>query len=251
MAIKSSFKITSKKKNYVEKSKKLLARKDIRVLVRMHACMLSLQSCLTLCDAMDYSAPGSPTHGILQARILEWVGIPFSEGSSGPRDRTHISYASCVGRQVLCHWHYLGSPLVRSSVQFSHSVVSNSLWPHGLQHSRLPCPSLTPRAYSNSCPSRSVMPSNHLILCHPLLLLPPIPPSIRVFSNESVLHIKRPKKWSCSFSISLSSDYSGRISFRMDWLDLLAVQGTLKSLLQHHSSNASILWHLAFFIVQF
>ena len=93
------------------------------------------------------------------------------------------------------------------------------------------------------------MPSSHLILCHPLLLLPPIPPSIRVFSNESVLPIRWPKYWSFSY-ISPSNEYSGLISFRMDWLDLLAVQGTLKSLLQHHSSKASILRHSAFFTVQ-
>ena len=96
----------------------------------------------------------------------------------------------------------------------------------------------------------SVMPSNHLILCRLLLLLPSIFPSIRVFSNESVLHIRWPKYWSFSFSISPSNDYSGPISFRVDWLDLLAVQGTLKSLLQHHSSKASILRLSAFFIVQ-
>ena len=95
-----------------------------------------------------------------------------------------------------------------------------------------------------------VMPSNHLILCCPLLLLPSILPSIRVFSNESVLYIRWPKYWSFSFSISPSSEYSGLISFRMDWLDLLAVQGTLKSLLQHQSSKASILQRSAFFIVQ-
>ena len=94
------------------------------------------------------------------------------------------------------------------------------------------------------------MPSNHLILCHPLILLPSIFPSIRVFPNESVLHIRWSKYWSFSFSISPSNEYSGLISFRMDWLDLLAVQGTLKSLLQHHSSKASILWLSAFFIVQ-
>ena len=94
------------------------------------------------------------------------------------------------------------------------------------------------------------MPSNHLILCHPLLLLPSIFPSIRVFSNESVLHIRWPKYWTFSVSISPSNENSGLISFRMDWLDLLAVQGTLKSLLQHHSSEASILWCSAFFIVQ-
>ena len=96
----------------------------------------------------------------------------------------------------------------------------------------------------------SVIPSNHLILCHPLLLLPQIPPSIRVFSNESALHIRWPKYWSFSFNISPSSEHPGLISFRMDWLDLLAVQRTLKSLLQHHSSKASILQPSAFFIVQ-
>ena len=94
----------------------------------------------------------------------------------------------------------------------------------------------------------SVMPSNHLILCRLLLLLPPIPPSIGVFSNESTLHMRWPKYWSFSFSISPSDEDPGLISFRIDWLDLLAVQRTLKSLLQHHSSKASVLWHSAFFI---
>ena len=97
---------------------------------------------------------------------------------------------------------------------------------------------------------KSVMPSNYLILCHPLLLLPSIFPSIRVFSNESVLHIRWPKCWSFSFSINTSNEYSGLICFRIDWFDLLAVQGTLKSLLQHHSSKASILRHSAFLMVQ-
>ena len=96
----------------------------------------------------------------------------------------------------------------------------------------------------------SVMPSNYIIPCCPLLLLPSIFPSIRLFSNASALRIRWPKYWSFSFNISPSNEHSGLISFRMDWLDLLAVQGTLKSLLQHHSSKASILWHLAFFIVQ-
>ena len=94
------------------------------------------------------------------------------------------------------------------------------------------------------------MPSSHLILCHPLLLLPPIPPNIRVFSNESTLSMKWPKYWSFSFSISPSNEYPGLSFFRMDWLDLLAVQGTLKSLLQHHSSKALIYWCSAFFIVK-
>ena len=97
---------------------------------------------------------------------------------------------------------------------------------------------------------KSVMPPNHLILLCPLLCLPSVLPISRVFSNESIFHIRRPKYWSFSFSISPSNEYSGLISFRMDWLDLLEVQGTLKSLLQHHSSKASILWCSAFFIVQ-
>ena len=125
--------------------------------------------------------------------------------------------------------------------------MSDSLRLHEPQHSRLPCPSPTPRVYPNSCPLSWWC---HLILCRPLLLLPPIPPSIRVFSNESVLHIKWPKYWSFSFSISPSNEYSGLISFRMDSLDLLAVQGTLKSLLQHHSSKASVFRCSAFFMIQ-
>ena len=121
--------------------------------------------------------------------------------------------------------------------QFSCSVGSNSLRPHRLQHTRPPCLPPT-RAYLKFMSIESVMPSNHLILCHPILLLPSIFPSIRVFSNESVLCTRWPKYWSFSFSISPSSEYSGLISFRMVWLDLLAVQGTLKSLLQHHSSKS-------------
>ena len=136
-----------------------------------------------------------------------------------------------------------------SSVQFSRSVGSDSLWPHELQHASSPCPSPTPRVHSLMS-IQSVMPSNHLILCHPLLLPPSIFPSLRVFSNESLLRIRRPKYWSFSFSISPANEYSGLISFRMDWLDLLAVQGTLKSLLQHDSSEASTFWHSAFFIVR-
>ena len=129
--------------------------------------------------------------------------------------------------------------------------MSNSLQPHGLQHTSLPCPSPTPGVYSNSVSIELVMPSNHLILCHSLLLSPSIFPSIRIFSSESVLRMRWPKYWRFSFNISPSNEYSGLISFRMDWLDLLAVQRTLKSLLQHHSSKASILRHSAFFIVQF
>jgi len=115
-------------------------------------------------------------------------------------------------------------------------------------------PGLPVHHHSRSLPKlmsiESVMPSNHLILCRPLLLLPPVPPSIRVLSNESALRVRWPKYWSFSFSISPSKEHPGLISFRMDWLDLLAVQGTLKSLLQHHSSKASILQCSAFFTVQ-
>ena len=116
----------------------------------------------------------------------------------------------------------------------------------------LPVHHQLPGVHSNSRPStiESVMPSSHLILCHPLLLLPPIPPSIRVFSNESTLRMRCPKYWSFSFSIIPSKEIPGLISFRMDWLDLLAVQGTLKSLLQHHSSKESILRCSSFFTVQ-
>ena len=108
---------------------------------------------------------------------------------------------------------------------FRHSVVSDSLWPHGLQHARLPCPSLSSGVCSNSCPLSQW--SNHLIFCHPLLLLPSVFPSISVFSNESALRIRWPKYW--SFSISPSNEYSGLISFRIDWFGLLKIQGIFKS----------------------
>ena len=122
-------------------------------------------------------------------------------------------------------------------------------WPQGLQHTRLPCPSPTPGAYPNACPS-SQWCRPTISSCFPLLSLPSIFPTIRVFSNESVLRIRWSKYWSFSFSISPSNEYSGLISFRMDWLDLLAVQRTLKSLLQYHSSKASILKRSDFFIFQ-
>ena len=130
------------------------------------------------------------------------------------------------------------------------SVVSGSLQPRGLQHTRPPLSITNSRSPPKLMSIELVTPSNHLILCCPLLLLPSIFPSIRVFSNESLLRIRWPKYWSFSFSISPSNEYSGLIFYSMDWLDLLAVQGTLKSLLQHHSLNSSILWCSAFFIVQ-
>ena len=122
-----------------------------------------------------------------------------------------------------------------------------TLQPYGLQHTRLPRPTLSPGVCSNSCPLSL---HNHLLLYCPLLLLPSIFPSITVFSSDSAFHIRWPKYWSFSFSISASNEYSGLISFKIDWFDLLAVQGALKSRLQHHSSKASMLWCSAFFMVQ-
>ena len=132
---------------------------------------------------------------------------------------------------------------------FSRSFVSDSLRPQGLQHTKLPCPSLSPRVSHSHPPSQWCIPSNHFIFCCSLSLLPSIFPSIRVFSNESALHIRWPNYWSFSFNINPSNEYSGLISFRIDWFDLLAVQGTRKSLLQHHSSKASVLQCSAFFMV--
>ena len=136
------------------------------------------------------------------------------------------------------------------SVQLSHSVMSNSLRPHGRQHARLLCPSPVPGACSNSRPSSQWCHPTIIILYRLLILPPSIFPSIRVFSNESAPHIRWPKYWNFSLSISLSNEYSRLISFRIDWFDLLVVQGTLKSLLQHHNSKASVLWRSAFFMVQ-
>ena len=130
----------------------------------------------------------------------------------------------------------------------SRPVMSDSLEPHGLQAHQASLSFTIFQSLLKFMSIKLVMPSNHLVLCRPLLLLPPIPPSIRVFSRESALRIRQPKYWSFSFSICPCIEYSGLISFRMDWLDLLAVQGTLERLLQHHSSKASILWHLAFFM---
>ena len=154
--------------------------------------------------------------------ILGGFGVEFY--SDGSRIQLVIRIRLCAG-QV--------SP-------FSCSVMSDSLWSHGLQHTRPPCPSPTPGACSNSCPlSQWCHPT--ILSCRPLFLLPRIFPSIRVFSKESVIRIRWPKYWSFSFSISSSNEHPGLVSFTMDWLDLLAVQGTPKSLLQHHSSKASLL----------
>ena len=155
----------------------------------------------------------------------------------------------CNTTMCICAHTHTGNLSVQfSSVQsLSHVWLFATAWTAACQASV----SIT---HSQSLPKlmsiESVMPSNHLILCHPLLLLPSIFPSIRIVSNESVLPIRRPKYWSFRFNISPSSEYSGLNSFRIDWLDLLTVRGTLKSLLQHHSSKASILWRSAFFTVQ-
>ena len=205
------------------------------------ACTLSLQSFLTLCDPIDHSLPGFSVHKVLQARILEWVALLSSRGSSQLRDRNCILHL--LHRQVdssplappgkpLSHW--------LSSVQsFSHVRLFATLWIAAHQASL----SITSsRSLLKFMSIKLVMPSSHLILCCPLLLLPPIPPSIRVFSKESTLHMRWPKYWSFSFSVSPPNDHSGLISFRMDWLDLLAVQGTLKEsspTLQFKSINFS------------
>ena len=171
------------------------------------------------------------------------------QGYSQPRDRTCIAYVSCIGGQVLYHLHHLGNPYF--SVQLG-SVAQLCL----ILCDTMDCstPGLPVHhqllEFAQLLSIELVIASNHLILCHPLLFLLSIFPSIRVFSNESVLCIRWPKYWSFSFSIKLSSENSGLISFKIDWFDLLAVQGTLKSLLQHYSSKASIVQCSAFFIVQ-
>ena len=215
------------------------------------------QSCLTLCNPMDYTV-----HGILQARILKWVAYPFSNRSSWPRNQTRVSCiaggfftnwatpCNCVTPDLETYlWGLNRGTYIRSD-QISRSVVSDSLRPPWIV-ARQASLSITNSQSSLRLRSiESVMPSSHLILCCSLLLLPSIPPSIRVFSNESTLRMRWPKYWSFSFSIIPSKEIPGLISFRMDRLGLLAVQGTLKSLLQHHSSKASILRHSAFFTVQ-
>ena len=168
--------------------------------------------------------------------MLEWVAIPFSRRSSQNRDQSLVS-------QIPDKFFTIGSTreapqLCFSSVQLlSHVRLFATPWITAFQASLSITNSRSP---PKPMPIESVMPSSHLILCRPLLLLPPIPPSIRIFSSESTLHMRCPRYWSFSFSISPSNEHPGLISFRMDWLDLLAVQGTLKSLLHHHSSKASL-----------
>ena len=190
------------------------------------------QLCPTLCDSIDYTV-----REILQARILKWVAFPFSRGSSHPRSNQGFLHY----RWTLNQLGYKGSPYYTSSVQFSSVQSLSHVWlfatPWIVASQALL--SITISWSSLKLTSiESVMPYSHLILCRPLLLLPLIPPSIRVISNESTLRMRWPKYWSFSFSIIPSKEIPGLISLRMDWLSL---QGTLKSLLQHHSSKASIL----------
>ena len=215
-------------------------------------CGLSLCVCAqlfpTLCDPMDCSLPGCSVHGIFPGKNTG-VDCHFLFQVLFLTQELNLSL------QHLLHWHTDSLPLTYlgnlNSVQFSRSVMSDSLWPHGLQHARPPCPSPTPGVYSNSCPlswwchptiSSSVFSFSSHLQCFPASGSFPM--------SQFFLHIRWPKYWSFSFNISPSNEYSGLISFRMDWLDLLAVQGTPKSLPQHHSSKASILCCSVFFIVQ-
>ena len=182
--------------------------------------MLVCQVASVLNDsAISGSPPGSSVHGILQVRVLEWGAIAFST------DTAKLSSVQLLSRV----WLFVTPWIAARQASLSITKSRSSLRLMSIE---------------------SVMPSSHLIACRPLLLLLPLPPSIKVFSNESTIRMRWPKYWSFSFSIIPSKEHPGLISFRMDWLDLLAVQGTLKSLLQHHSSKASILQHSAFFIVQ-
>ena len=206
---------------------------------------------------MDCSPPGSSVLGI--SRQGYWSGLPFPSPGNLPKPGIESTSPALAGRFLTTE--PLGKPIglaihmvilicLNQSIQFSHSVVFDSLQLHGLQHTSLPCLPRTTQSLLKLMSIQLVMPSNHPNLCHPLLLLPSVFPSIRVFSNESVLCFRWPKYWRFSFSISHSNEYSGLISFRMDWFDLLAFQRTLKSLLQHHSLRTSVLWCSAFFRVQ-
>ena len=186
----------------------------------MNVCSVT---CVWLCEPMDSNPPGSSVYGILQGRKMEWIAIT-SPGNL-PNSGTEPTSPSFSSVQLLSCIHLFATPWTAAR-QASLSITNSWSLPKFMS-------------------IESVMPSNHLILCHPLLLLPSIFPRIRVFSNESALRIRWPKYWSFSFNISPSNEHAEVISFRMDWLDLLAVQRTLQSLLQHHSSKPSILWRLA------
>ena len=222
-------------------------------------CCLVTQSCLTLCDLMDFSMPGFPVLHYLSEFAQTYIHcISDAIQQSHPLSYPSPAASNLSQHQSLFQW-VSSSHQVAKVLGINIHIMENSV--QSLSHVRLFATPWTAACQASLSITNSwsllklisiesVMPSNHLILCRSLLLLPSIFPRIRVFSNESVLHIRWPKFWSFSFTIHLSSEYSGLISFRTGWLDLLAVQGTLKSLLQHHSSKASILWHSAFLIVQ-
>ena len=187
-------------------------------------------------------------HSSTIAWKIPWTEEPGRLQSMGSQRVGH-NWATSLSLSLYHYHRKLNKWSWQESVQVNCSAVPNSVTPRAVaQEASLFI--TNSQSLLKLMSVKSVMPSNHLILCHPLLLPPSIFPSIRVFSNESVLRIRWPKYWSFSFSISPSNEYSGLISFRIDWLDLLAVQGTLKSLLQHQSSKASILQCSAFFIVQ-
>ena len=216
----------------------------------MHAFSAS-QLRLTLCNPWTI-AHKSPLF-MEFFRQVYWNGFPFSSPGDLPKPGIKPTYLASPSMA--------GAFLITRRTWEAHKLSVHCRSVQSLSHVQLFATSWTAECQASLCITNSwtspklmciesVMPSSHLILCHPLLLLPPIPPSITVFSNESTLCMKWPKYWSFSLSISPSKEHPGLVSFRMDWLDLLAVQGTLKSLLQYHSSKASILWHSAFFIVQ-
>ena len=206
-------------------------------LVRIYAWSVASDSF----DPIDSSQRGSFIHGILQAIILEWVATSFSRGSFWPRDQT---WNSCIGRWIFTTESPGKTPLGRIVQLLSHIQLFAIQWTIA---SQAPLYLTISWRLLKLIFIESVIPSNHLILWYPLLILPSIFPSLRVFSNELALCIRWPKYWSFSFSISPSNEYSGLTFFRIDCFDLLGVQGTLKSLLQHHSSKASILWCSGFF----
>ena len=190
---------------------------------------------------MDREAWWAAVHGISKSQTLlsDWNELNWTEMANKYTGRAHI-----------CLFSFCFYSRSFNSVQFGRSVISDFLWPPWTAAHQASLSITNSRRLPKLMSIELVMPSNHVILCCPLLLPPSIFPSITVFSNESVLRIGWPKYWSFSFNISPSNKYSGLIFFRMDWLDLLVVQGTLKILLQHHSPKVSILWPSAFFIVQ-
>ena len=209
----------------------------------------SLQSCLTLCDPIDCIPPGSSVHRILQSRILEWVAMPFSRGSSWPRDWTCVSCSSCIaGRFFMAE--PPGKPWDTGSVQFSHSVMSDSLWPHELQHARPPCPSPTPRAYPNLCPLSW--------WCHPttsssVIPFSSCPQSFPASGSFQMSQLFTSGGQSIGVSASTSvPPMNTQDWFLLGWTGWISLQSKelSRSLLQHHSSKASILWCSAFFIIQ-